>query len=974
MPRYDPQRIERKWQQYWEEHKTFRATEDPHRKKLYVLDMFPYPSGEGLHVGHPEGYTATDIYSRYMRMRGWNVLHPMGYDAFGLPAEQYAIQTGTHPRVTTERNIENIRRQIKRFGFSYDWDREFATTDPDYYRWTQWIFLVIFDTWYDPDYEWVDPNGRRRRGKGRPIAELPIPDSVRQQGEEAVRRYQDRFRLAYQAEAPVNWCPALGTVLADEEVIGGRSERGGHPVERIPLRQWMLRITAYADRLLEDLDLLDWPDSIKEMQRNWIGRSEGAEVDFPIAGRAASDLDSLKQWIARRRVEGYPEQPDETVIRIYTTRPDTLFGATYMVLAPEHPLVTLDSDRCIVPDQWPEGTPEAWKGSPPAVTPREAVAAYQERVRRMSEEERIAGVGEKTGVFTGAYAINPVNGERIPVWIADYVLVTYGTGAIMAVPAHDERDFQFAKRFRLPIRPVVRPTSDWLSQHVRVPEGSASQPAAFYEQLADDAFFEHVDEAFVDDGISIASSGWDCSITGLPTPEAKQKITDWLASVGIGKKAVKYKLRDWLFSRQRYWGEPFPILHEVDEAGNPTGLVVPVPEEELPVTLPDLEDFKPTGRPEPPLEKAEDWKWVIRDGKRYKRETNTMPQWAGSCWYYLRFCDPKNNDRAWDPEKEKYWMPVDLYVGGAEHAVLHLLYARFWHKVLFDRGYVSTMEPFQRLVNQGMILSTTYRTAEGRIVPYAKIKFVEGKAYHAETGEELRGEPEKMSKSRGNVIPVDIPLDQYGADCTRLYEMFMGPLEVTKPWSMEGIQGVYRFLHRVWRMIVDEDAAELRLNPCVQEVTLSEEQQRVLHRTIKAVTEDIERLRFNTAISRLMEFVNFFLNQKVRPKEAMEKFVLLLAPLAPHIAEELWQLLGHDGTLAYEPWPSYEERWIRQEQVRIPVQVNGKVRATIEVAPDADAETLKQQALAHERIQQLLGDRTPRKVIAVPGRIVNIVV
>ena len=972
MPRYNPHEIEPKWQRYWEEQKTFRAVEDPSLRKLYILDMFPYPSGEGLHVGHPEGYTATDIYARYMRMRGYNVLHPMGYDAFGLPAEQYAIQTGTHPRVTTERNIATIRRQIKRFGFSYDWDREFATTDPQYYKWTQWIFLVIFDTWFDPDYEWTDPTGRKRKGKGRPIAELPIPEEIQAQGPEAVRRYQDRFRLAYQAEAPVNWCPALGTVLADEEVIGGRSERGGHPVERIPLRQWMLRITAYADRLLEDLELLDWPESIKEMQRNWIGRSEGAEADFPIADRTARDLEELKAWVQRRRSAGYPEEPDIGVIRIYTTRPDTLFGATYMVLAPEHPLVDLESADCIVPDAWPEHTPLHWKGDPPADTPRAAVAAYQERVRRMSEEERIAGVGEKTGVFTGAFAINPVNGERIPIWIADYVLVTYGTGAIMAVPAHDERDYQFARRFQLPIRPVVRPPASWLKQHLRVP-AEAIDAAGFYESLQDERFFAHVDEAFVEDGVSIASSGWGCSISGLPTAEAKRAITQWLEQAGIGRKAVKYKLRDWLFSRQRYWGEPFPILHEVDEEGNPTGLVVPVPAEELPVELPELEDFKPTGRPEPPLEKAEAWKWVERNGRRYKRETNTMPQWAGSCWYYLRFCDPKNDTAAWDRAKERYWMPVDLYVGGAEHAVLHLLYARFWHKVLFDRGYVSTMEPFQRLVNQGMILSTTYRTAEGRIVPYKQIRFVEGKAYDAESGEELKGEPEKMSKSRGNVIPVDIPLDKYGADCTRLYEMFMGPLEVTKPWSMEGIQGVYRFLHRVWRMIVDEDAPELRLHPAVQDVEPTDEQQRVLHRTIQVVTEDIERLRFNTAISRLMEFVNFFLGQQVRPRIAMERFVLLLAPLAPHMAEELWQLLGHEGSLAYERWPEYEERWVRVEQVRIPVQVNGKVRATIEVAADADAAALQAAALENERIQKYLQGRQPRKVIAVPGRIVNIV-
>ncbi len=973
MPRYNPHEIEPKWQKFWEENKTFKAVEDPGRQKLYVLDMFPYPSGEGLHVGHPEGYTATDIYCRYQRMRGYNVLHPMGYDAFGLPAEQYAIQTGTHPAVTTYRNIENIRRQIKRFGFSYDWDREFATTDPEYYRWTQWIFLVLFDTWYDPDYEWVDPNGKKRKGKGRPIAELPIPEEVRRQGEEAVRRYQDSFRLAYQSEVPVNWCPALGTVLADEEVIGGKSERGGHPVERIPLRQWMLRITAYADRLLEDLDLLDWPDSVKEMQRNWIGRSEGAEADFPI-DRGGDAGEQLRAWVSQRGSQGYPPEPGRDVIRIYTTRPDTLFGATYMVLAPEHPLVDLASADCIVPEAWPEGTPESWKGDPPASSPREAVAAYQERVRRMTEEDRIAGVGEKTGVFTGAYAINPVNGERIPIWVADYVLITYGTGAIMAVPAHDERDFQFAKTFRLPIVPVVMPNDEWLQTHLIDPPPTAEERAQLYSRLRNDEFFARVTEAYVEDGVNIHSSGWGCSIDGLDTPEAKQRITEWLESAGIGKKAIKYKLRDWVFSRQRYWGEPFPILHEVDEQGNPTGLVVPVPEEELPVLLPELEDFRPSGRPEPLLEKAEDWKWVERGGKRYKRETNTMPQWAGSCWYYLRFCDPRNGQRAWDADKERYWMPVDLYVGGAEHAVLHLLYARFWHKVLFDRGHVSTMEPFQRLVNQGMILATTYRTAEGRIVPYGRIKFVDGKAIDAETGEELRGEPEKMSKSRGNVIPVDVPIDQYGADCTRLYEMFMGPLEVTKPWSMEGIQGVYRFLNRAWRMIVDEDAAEMRLNAAVQEVEPNDEQNRVLHRTIKVVTEDIERLRFNTAISRLMEFVNFFLNQEVRPKRAMEAFVLLLSPFAPHLCEELWRLLGHGDTLAYEPWPTYEETWVRVEEIQIPVQVNGKVRDTLRVPADIAPEQVEELALKSERVRRFLGEKTPRKVIVVPGRIVNIVV
>ena len=939
MPRYDPHSIEPRWQEYWEQNKTFRAVEDTSKPKLYVLDMFPYPSGEGLHVGHPEGYTATDMYTRYQRMRGFNVLHPMGYDAFGLPAEQYAIETGTHPGATTERNIANIRRQIKRLGFSYDWDRELATTDTDYVRWTQWIFLLMYETWFDPDAEWTDPDGRRRRGRGRPIDELPVPPGVRAQGEESVRRHRDSFRLAYQAEAPVNWCAALGTVLADEEVINGRSERGNHPVQRLPLRQWMLRITSYADRLVEDLDTVQWPDPIKEMQRNWVGRSEGAEVDF-FAGEPGPDY---AEWRAARSRRGYPDQPDALSIRIYTTRPDTLFGATYMVLAPEHPLV----DRLTSPEQ------------------KQEVDAYRQRVAAMSEEDRITGRGEKSGIFTGGYATNPVTDEMIPIWIADYVLISYGTGAIMAVPGHDQRDFEFANKFGLPIRAVVMPPQSWLQKMQVRQEDYAGRIGS-------------LSEAFVDEGQGMQSENEDVSLDGLPTPEAKKAITRWLGKSGLGTAAVKYKLRDWLFSRQRYWGEPIPILHELDADGKPSDLTVPVPDAELPVTLPEMEDFKPTGHPGGPLEKAVSWVHTRVDGREMRRETNTMPQWAGSCWYYLRFCDPRNETLAWDPAKERHWMPVDLYVGGAEHAVLHLLYARFWHKVLFDRGKVSTMEPFRRLINQGMILSITYRTAEGRIVPYTKIDFHEGKAIHTETGEELSGETEKMSKSRGNVIPVDVPLQQYGADTTRLYEMFMGPIEDTKPWSMQGVEGISRFLNRAWRMIVDEDADELRLNskvvpPSGPEGEPTLEQLRTLNKTLKAVTADLEALRFNTAISRLMEFVNFFTAQKARPAVCMERFVLMLSPLAPHLAEELWLAMGHSDSLAGARWPDFEEQYTRDDMMEVPVQINGRLRARLLASSSASREELEQAALSDPKIRKHLENSVIRKVIVVPGKLVNIV-
>jgi leucyl-tRNA synthetase len=939
MPRYDPHTIEPKWQHVWEADKTFRAVVRAGAPKLYVLDMFPYPSGEGLHVGHPEGYTATDVWCRYQRMRGFNVLHPMGYDAFGLPAEQYAIQTGTHPRVSTERNIANIRRQIKRLGFSYDWDREIATTDPGYVKWTQWIFLVLHDTWFDAGDEWIDPLGRRRRGRGRPIAELQIPDDVRAQGAAGIRRYQDNVRLAFQAEAPVNWCEGLGTVLADEEVINGRSERGNYPVVRIPLRQWLLRITAYADRLVEDLEILDWPTAIKEMQRHWVGRSDGAEVDF---------------------------RTERGAIRVYTTRPDTLFGATYMVLAPEHPLVDLSSPDSLVAEQWPDGTPTAWRGSPPGSTPRAAVLAYQDRVAAMSEEDRIA-FREKTGVFTGAYAVNPVNGERIPIWIADYVIAGYGTGAIMAVPAHDERDFEFARELGLPMRAVVVPPDVWLA---------ASRPGIELDTARAD-YVAHPDawpSAFCDDGSALQSASTEMTLNGLPTADAKRRITEWLDAAGKGRRAVRYRLRDWLFSRQRYWGEPFPILHELDEQGRPTGLTRTVPVEELPVRLPELEDYRPSGRPEPPLAKATTWVEVERDGRRYHRETNTMPQWAGSCWYFLRFCDPANDREAWSSEAERYWMPVDLYVGGAEHAVLHLLYARFWHKVLFDRGHVSALEPFQRLINQGLILSVTYRDATGRVVPYANVAFTDGVARHAETGEILEGATERMSKSRGNVIPVDVPIEQHGADVTRLYEMFMGPLEDAKPWSMQGVEGVSRFLARAWRLVVDENAETMQLHSALSDEPPTEEQARVLHRTIKAVSEDLEALRFNTAIARLMEFVNFFTGQSRRPRSSMEAFTLMLAPLVPHIAEEMWQALGHATTLAYEQWPTHDPAFTKGETVDVVVQLNGKTRSRLTLSADAEPPALETAALADARIQRLLAGRTPRKVIVVPGKLVNLVV
>ena len=844
--RYDFNAIEPKWQGFWQTNKTFATPDTSDKPKYYVLDMFPYPSGAGLHVGHPEGYTASDIVSRYKRMRGFNVLHPMGWDAFGLPAEQYAVQTGTHPAVTTQKNIDNMRRQIQSLGFSYDWDREVNTTDVHYVKWTQWIFLKFFNSWFDEEQQ-----------KARPIEELPIPDGLSGVEKET---YINNHRLAYESEAPVNWCPALGTVLANEEVIGGVSERGGHPVVRKPMRQWMLRITKYTERLLDGLDGLDWSDSIKKLQADWIGKSTGAEVDFKLDGR-------------------------DDVIRVFTTRPDTLFGATYMVMAPEHKLVD-------------EITINEYKAQ---------VEAYKETASKKSDLDRTDLAKDKTGQFTGAYAVNPVNGEKIPIWISDYVLISYGTGAIMAVPAHDERDFEFATKFELPIIQVVQPDN---------PE--------------DTKLCQEGKLCFAGDGTAINSG----QFTGQTTAEFKDNITAWLNEQDLGCKAVNYKLRDWLFSRQRYWGEPFPILHLED------GRVIALDESQLPLELPSLEDYKPSDSGEPPLAKATDWVNVtLPDGTKARRETNTMPQWAGSCWYYLRYMDPKNDTAAVDFEKQKYWLPIDLYIGGAEHAVLHLLYSRFWHKLLHDLGYVSTQEPYQKLINQGMILGS---------------------------------DNQKMSKSRGNVINPDDVVNQYGADSMRLYEMFMGPLEATKPWSMQGVEGVHRFLQRTWRMIIDSETGNIL--DCVKETDADETTLRILHQTIKKVTEDIDGFAFNTAISQMMIFINHVSKQETRSKDAIEKFVLILSPLAPHMCEELWQRLGHAESTSYEPWPVFDESLVKEKEIELAIQIKGKTKDKITVAADTSEEQIKELALASKKVQAALNGQEPKKIIVIKSRLVNIVV
>ena len=800
---YNHKEIEKKWQKYWAKTNTFNTHDDPEKPKFYALDMFPYPSGQGLHVGHPEGYTATDILSRVKRSQGYNVLHPMGWDAFGLPAEQYALDTGNDPAEFTQKNIETFRRQINSLGFSYDWNREVNTTDPEYYKWTQWIFTKLYE-------------------KG----------------------------LAYEAEVAVNWVPELGTVISNEEVIDGKSERGGYDVVRKPMRQWMLKITAYADRLLDDLELVDWPESIKEMQRNWIGRSVGANIEFKVAGTDKS-------------------------YTVFTTRPDTLFGATYSVLAPE-----LDLVREIT-------TPEQ----------KAAVEAYIEETAKKSDLKRTDLAKEKTGVFTGAYAINPVNGKEIPIWIADYVLSSYGTGAIMAVPAHDERDFEFAQTFGLEILPVI--------------EGGDVEKAAYTEDGT------HINSEFLD---------------GMNKQEAIDKMNEWLEENGVGKKEVSYRLRDWLFSRQRYWGEPIPIIHWED------GTVTAVPEEELPLRLPKTKNIKPSGTGESPLANIEEWVNVVDPvtGKKGRRETNTMPQWAGSSWYYLRYIDPHNKKELADYEKLKRWLPVDIYIGGAEHAVLHLLYARFWHKFLYDIGVVPTKEPFQKLYNQGMILGENN---------------------------------EKMSKSRGNVVNPDDVVETYGADTLRMYEMFMGPLDASIAWSENGLEGSRKFLDRVWRLIVDEN------NKMRDRITTLNDGKldKVYHQTVKKVTEDYENLHFNTAISQLMVFINEAYKVDALPYEYVEGFVQLLAPIAPHMGEELWAILGNDGGISYAPWPTYDEAALVEDEVEVVFQVNGKVRAKSNVPRDLGKDELEKAALANEIVQEYIEGKTVRKVIAVPNKLVNIV-
>jgi len=923
--------IELRWQDRWAERGTFRAPNpvgplaDPthpraNAEKLFVLDMFPYPSGAGLHVGHPLGYIGTDCFARYQRMVGRNVLHTMGFDAFGLPAEQYAVQTGTHPRTTTEANIDYYRAQLRRLGLGHDDRRSVATIDTDYYRWTQWIFLQIYNAWYDPAARKARPiaelvaefeAGTRPTPDGRPWAELSAAER---------RRIIDDHRLAYVSEAPVNWCPGLGTVLANEEITAdGRSERGNFPVFKRNLKQWMMRITAYADRLLEDLDALDWPEPIKLMQRNWIGRSTGAHIDFPTAGAP---------------------------IRVFTTRPDTIFGATYMVLAPEHPLV-----ESLIPESWPEGTKPAWTGG--QATPRAAVEAYRKAAAAKTDVERQAENREKTGVFIGAYATNPVNGAQIPIFIADYVLAGYGTGAIMAVPAQDERDWEFAEVFDLPIIRTVQPPENFTGK-AYTGEGPA---------------------------INSARPEGDLDLNGLGVAEAKARVIEWLEATGNGSGAVTYRLRDWLFSRQRYWGEPFPIVYDAD--GNPHAL----PESMLPVELPEVDDFSPRtfdpddaeSDPETPLSRAKEWVEVeldLGDGpKRYTRETNVMPQWAGSCWYELRYLDPQNAERFVDPANERYWMGprhpgdcggVDLYVGGVEHAVLHLLYARFWHKVLYDLGHVSSFEPYRRLFNQGMIQAYAFQDARGAYVEAAEVEERDGGYFY-------RGQPVtrvygKMGKSLKNVVTPDEMCAAYGADTFRVYEMSMGPLEVSRPWETRAVVGAYRFLQRVWRALVDEHTGELR----VVDTPADDATRRLLHRTIDGVRSDLDNIRMNTAIAKLIELTNGITRLPATPREVAEPLVLMLSPFAPHIAEELWERLGHPESLAYEPFPVADPSLLVAESVTYPVQVGGKVRARVEVAADASEDDVRAAALA--AVADHLGGREPRKVIVVPGRMVSVVV
>ena len=964
--KYDFNAIEDRWQHHWENARTF-ATPNPgesgfddSKPKFYVLDMFPYPSGVGLHVGHPLGYIATDIVARYKRMRGYNVLHPMGFDAFGLPAEQYAVEHNVHPRITTEKNIANMVTQLKRLGMGYDWDRSLATTDPGYVKWTQWIFTRMYHSYFDPVADKAAPIAtliEKLEGEDyyigtdgelivsgateslEPLAGIGDPNIHKwtelDQGQR--ERLLDEYRLAFMAEVEVNWCPGLGTVLANEEVTNeGRSERGNYPVFKRPLKQWMLRITAFADRLIDDLDLVDWPENIKLLQRNWIGKSVGAEVDFTVVrepGRAAP-----------------ADRPDtgrlaEDSIRVFTTRPDTLFGATYMVLAPEHELVnTITTD-----DQ------------------RDAVRDYQQQTAQKTSIDRQADAKEKTGVFTGGYAVNPVNGEKVPVWIADYVMMGYGTGAIMAVPAHDTRDYAFATKFGLTITQVVQSPAD----------------------------HDLTQEAWTGDGELINSANDDVSINSLPVPEAKAKIIHWLEQQGVGQAKENFKLRDWLFSRQRYWGEPFPVLH------GPNGEIRTVDESDLPVELPEMEDFKPSGSddpdapPQPPLGRADaDWKTVTIDGVEYQRELNTMPNWAGSCWYYMRYLDNKNVEALVGESAENYWMVsnkksggthaggVDLYVGGAEHAVLHLLYARFWHKFLYDIGVASTPEPFGRYFAQGYIQAYCYRDERGIPVEATQVKNQDGKPASEVQGQKgqtftCNGEPVteefgKMGKSLKNAIGPDAICEQYGCDTLRLYEMYMGPLDQSKVWNTADIVGVHRFLNRLWRVVFNEDTGELR----VVDAEPSEDLGRKVHATVKRVTESMEAMHFNVAIAAMIELNNELVKLDAPPRSAVQTLVQLLGPIAPHVAEELWQELGHDQHhyLADADWPTWDESKLVLDTIEMPVQVNGKLRAKINIPADADQATIETIAKEDENVRAHLDGKTIRKVIVIKGRLVNLVV
>lgn len=877
--------IEKRWQDYWEEMRTFKTEDDFSKPKFYVLDMFPYPSGSGLHVGHPEGYTATDIVARYKRMKGFNVLHPMGWDAFGLPAEQYAIETGTHPSLTTNNNCDNFRRQIKSLGLGYDWDREINTTDPGYFKWTQWIFIRLYNTWFDEVQQ-----------KGRPISELEIPEEIQSAGTDAVQAYLEEKRLAYYDNAQVNWCPSCKIVCANEEVLNdGMHEKCGNPVEKKNLKQWMLRIPLYAERLLSGLENLDWPEGVKDMQRNWIGRSTGAEVDFKVEGK-------------------------ETSLRVFTTRPDTLFGASYMVVAPEHTML----DELVSEEQ------------------KKEVTAYVKSAGLKSDLDRSDLSKEKTGVFTGTMAINPVNGQLVPIWVADYVLMGYGTGAIMAVPCHDTRDFAFATTFSLPITCIMDPKTDDEELRDKILEGKA---------------------CWTEDGkyINSSDSTTGLDINGLSKEDGIARTIAWLDKNQLGKEAINYKIRDWLFSRQRYWGEPFPVIHWED------GEISLVEEEQLPLELPELEVYEPGSDGQSPLSNASDWLEVTGpDGRKGRRETNTMPQWAGSCWYYLRYIDPTNDEEPFSKAKENYWMPVDLYIGGAEHAVLHLLYSRFWHKVLFDLDIVSTDEPYQKLFNQGMILAFAYETEAGAKVPSDLVEEKNEGFFHSQTGEPLKQIVAKMSKSLKNVVNPDDVVSGYGADSLRLYEMFLGPLDATKPWVENGVKGVYNFLNRVYRFFADPD----KLFDGEEDLEIL----KALHATIKKVGEDIEALHFNTSISQMMIFTNLCIKKGKVSRETARTFIRVLAPFAPHLSEEIWSMLGSSSSVALAQWPECDESLLVEDSFEYPVMINGKLRFKITLPLDMPAEKVQEEVLRHELAQKWTQGAAPKRFIHVPKKIINIVV